>query len=312
MKKELMSLPLLALLSLSPASFADSIEQADLGPCNTLIDFDSLPLGQQPNPLALPGVTISSSSFLNVNDIAPAGAAYPELVLGQVLTTVLDPGFSGSHTPITLVFTTPVAEVGLGWWDPNVPGNKLMAYDAAGALLEEVESATFPTGGCCADFVGIRRPTNDIASVVVQNSSPGEWYAMDNLSFGGQVSSEVVRLGVPPNPDALRPGVTSGPVIGKVWDPRIDHTTFLPSATFDFMGITANSLNVDLPPIGTLLCDPAQIVSIEAVAAGTPFGVPIPNDCAFVGVVVCTQGVSLDTFGSLHFTNALDITIGSN
>ena len=127
----------------------------------------------------------------------------------------------------------------------------------------------------------------------------------------GAPSSEIERLGSPPNPAAFLPGQTSGPVVGATWDPVIDHTTFMPSATFDFMGITVNPLNLSLPPFGTLLCDPTVIVTIQTSSAGVPFAVPVPNDCFFVGVTVYTQGASLDALGNIVFTNALDITIGT-
>jgi hypothetical protein len=122
---------------------------------------------------------------------------------------------------------------------------------------------------------------------------------------------EVSRLGSPANPDALLPGQTSGPAIGSTWDPMIDHTTFMPGAAIDCLGITVNPLNLFLPPLGTLLCDPTQIVAIATAAAGLPFAVPVPNDCVFVGTSVCTQGASLDALGAILLTNALDITIGT-
>jgi hypothetical protein len=122
---------------------------------------------------------------------------------------------------------------------------------------------------------------------------------------------EVSRLGSPPNPKALLPGQTSGPAIGSTWDPLIDHTAFMPGAAFDFLGITANPLNLSLPPFGTLLCDPALTFTIATAAAGVPFGVPVPVDCGFLGTKVCTQGASLDGLGNILLTNALDVTIGT-
>ena len=52
-------------------------------------------------------------------------------------------------------------------------------------------------------------------------------------------ASDIVRLGTPPNPFALLPGTTSGPVIGATWDPVIDHTTFLPSSVTDLLAFSA-------------------------------------------------------------------------
>ncbi|MEM7309329.1 MAG: hypothetical protein AAF682_21780 [Planctomycetota bacterium] len=129
------------------------------------------------------------------------------------------------------------------------------------------------------------------------------------LVSGG--ASESSRVGSPPNPDALLPGQTSGPVIGSVWDPVVDHTSFLPSATLDLLGVSVNPLNVALPPFGTLLCDPTILITVQTSPAGVPFAVPLPLDCASVGVTFCAQGASLDAAGSLRFANALDITIGT-
>lgn len=124
-------------------------------------------------------------------------------------------------------------------------------------------------------------------------------------------SLEIPRLGSPANPNALLPGQTSGPAVGSTWDPIIDHTSFMPGAAIDLLGITVNPLNLFLPPLGTLLCDPAQTIAIETAAAGLPFAVPVPNDCAFVGLSICTQGASLNALGAILLTNALDITIGT-
>ena len=123
--------------------------------------------------------------------------------------------------------------------------------------------------------------------------------------------SEAVRLGSPPNPNALLPGLTNRPVLASVWDPIIDHTTFMPGAVLDYLGITANPLNLHVNLIGTLLCDPALTVATAWGAPGNTFKVPIPGDCVFAGVSVCTQGASIDLWGSLRLPNARDITIGT-
>ncbi|MBI5850309.1 MAG: VCBS repeat-containing protein [Planctomycetes bacterium] len=69
----------------------------------------------------------------------------------------------------------------------------------------------------------------------------------------GVPSAQVPRLGTPPNPNALRPGVTSGPVIGRTWDPVVDHTLFMPAATADFLLLALAPTN-STTPFGTLLC----------------------------------------------------------
>ena len=66
-------------------------------------------------------------------------------------------------------------------------------------------------------------------------------------------ASEMVRLGTPPNPLALFPGITSGPVLGATWDPVIDHTTFLPNSVTDLLAFSTTPTNIPTA-LGTLLC----------------------------------------------------------
>ena len=140
---------------------------------------------------------------------------------------------------------------------------------------------------------------------------PVESYTL-SVGCGANVAAiETVRLGVPPNPPALQPGMTSGPVIGKTWDPWIGHTPFFPGATLDLLGVALAPANVPLPPYGTMLCDfigfPPYIYSS---APGVPFKVVIPIQCNLAGVKLCSQGLSTDGVKSL-LTNAIDIRIGT-
>ena len=48
----------------------------------------------------------------------------------------------------------------------------------------------------------------------------------------------------PPNPPALLPGQTGPPVVCAFWDPRIDHTTFVPGAAVDVLLFAAGPANV--------------------------------------------------------------------
>jgi len=129
--------------------------------------------------------------------------------------------------------------------------------------------------------------------------------------FDPQISSEVVRAGVPPNPNAFRPGRTSGPVIGSTWDPVVDHTTFVPGANLDFIVISTATANIALGSAGTLLCDLSSAPSaVLAGAVGQPFAIPMPPDCSLVGLTLCSQGGSVAGI-ALQLANALDITIGA-
>lgn len=124
-------------------------------------------------------------------------------------------------------------------------------------------------------------------------------------------SSEIVRLGTPPNPNALLPGQSSAPIVGAIWDPRIDHSSFASDSILDVLAVAASA--ADSPsPIGTFLCDPSTLLLLETAAAGSAFAVEIPADCVLIGVSVCSQGVSVDPAGVLALTNALDVTIGTS
>ncbi|QDU68182.1 NHL repeat-containing protein [Engelhardtia mirabilis] len=122
---------------------------------------------------------------------------------------------------------------------------------------------------------------------------------------------QATRSGIPPNPTALLPGVTSGPVIGATWDPVISHGSFAPGALIDVLVVTSGPTNLPLPGFGTLLCDLAVTYFTATTAAGAPFAVDIPPTCQIVGLGLCTQGVSVDGVGGLLLTNALDIAVGT-
>lgn len=117
---------------------------------------------------------------------------------------------------------------------------------------------------------------------------------------------ETVRLGAPPNPLALMPGVTSGPLLGAVWDPVIDHSSFFPGALIDVLGLSTTAINAP-SPFGTLLCNPTVLF---AGLPGAPFLLPIPANCSIAGFVLCAQGAATDGI-SIVATNALDVVVGT-
>lgn len=136
--------------------------------------------------------------------------------------------------------------------------------------------------------------------------------AIELSPCGVQVaSSETSRTGTVANPDVLLPGQTSGPVVGAVWDPQVDHTTFVPAALGDFLLFSPQALDVDLGPIGSLLCNVPFLVTLIDVTPADPFAVAIPNDCGLVGLELCSQAGSSPDGSSFQLTNALDITIGA-
>ncbi|QDU83948.1 hypothetical protein Pla163_10490 [Planctomycetes bacterium Pla163] len=121
---------------------------------------------------------------------------------------------------------------------------------------------------------------------------------------------QTVRTGVPANPAALLPSSINGPALGSTWAPRIDHTTFVPGAVLDVLVLTAVGTNVP-SPVGTLLCDLSGANYLYYATPGQPFDLPVPDDCAFVGLTGCVQGGSVDITGALFATNALDFTVGT-
>ena len=126
------------------------------------------------------------------------------------------------------------------------------------------------------------------------------------------VATETVRLGVPPNPNVLLPGLTSGPTIGNTWDPFIDHTSFATGATLNFLGIsTLAPINAPLA-IGTLLIVPPPGPQVFLQTPGLPYAIPIPNDCALVGVTGVCQGGAITPGARAELTNALDLVLGTN
>ncbi|HED65630.1 MAG TPA: hypothetical protein ENJ09_08750, partial [Planctomycetes bacterium] len=122
--------------------------------------------------------------------------------------------------------------------------------------------------------------------------------------------SEVVRLGTPPNPNALLPGRTSGPVVGTTWDPAIDHTGFFPGASLDLLLVSPLGPQNLPSPRGTLLCSLTPPRMVFSSPPGIAFSLPIPADCSLIGVPACAQGASIGG-GRVQLTNALDLVLGA-
>ena len=139
--------------------------------------------------------------------------------------------------------------------------------------------------------------------------------ALDALVFDSPAACPPVtatttpRVGTVANPNVFT-GASGQPIIGTIWDPKIDHTTFETGAVLDFAGLSAATADLSLPPFGSLLCA-LPFFGIQTVVPGTAFAYPIPNDCAFTGVAICSQAGSISP-GAIRFTNALDLVIGTN
>jgi len=128
------------------------------------------------------------------------------------------------------------------------------------------------------------------------------------LSFAAK---ETVRLGTPPNPEALLPGQTSAPVVAGVWDPVVDHASFEPAAFVDFLAISASAVEIPLGAEGTQLCGFPLLSLTSNFSPGTPFAIQVPNFPGLLGIGFSAQAVSLSIGAPFQLTNALDCIIGN-
>ena len=125
------------------------------------------------------------------------------------------------------------------------------------------------------------------------------------------LSEEVVRLGIPPNKNAFKPGLFGGPIVGTTWMPWVDHTEFMPNSLVDVMVVSTHHANLWFGIECTLLVDLNAFIMIYEKAPSEHFDLPIPMDQAYVGAKFHTQVGSLNIDGLIKLTNALDIKVGS-
>jgi hypothetical protein len=150
----------------------------------TVIDFDSLAPGGYGSPIVISGVTFSGGD-LHVIDTDGFGAStsFPNYVSDKALGR---PQLSSQPPPYTITFSSPVAQVGFGLFDPNFAGNLIKAFDTAGNLLETTApDALFPPGGSGADYLGFSRSSADIKRIEIiasfDTTTDALW--VDNLAF---------------------------------------------------------------------------------------------------------------------------------
>lgn len=174
-------------------------------------------------------------------------------------------------------------------------------------------------------FDELADPASEVECIKVDETYSGGWseydskvsdhrpvgirLSLDGVCGGPTLAQETVRTGSPPNPIALMPGATSGPVIGATWDPSIDHSSFQPLAFVDVLVLALQPANIPAP-MGTILCDVSGAPLTFSQLAGTTFSLAIPNNCELVGKSLCVQGASLSTT-SVALTNALDLVFGN-
>ncbi|MCP4092982.1 MAG: zinc metalloprotease [Planctomycetes bacterium] len=124
-------------------------------------------------------------------------------------------------------------------------------------------------------------------------------------------AQENVRLGSPANPVALLPGQTNAPLAGEIWDPKVDHSSFVPAAVVDVLLISYSPVNLPQGAAGTLLCQRPFVATIFNYSPGTPFQVPIPNNFSVINAPFYAQAASKQGGGSWQLTNGLDCVVGN-
>ena len=175
----------LAILLSSNANATIITNASLLSPTNTLIDFENLSVGSYAASLSIGNATFSVANYFQIFDISGYGANGTE-VEGHTLYPNPNAG------PIVITFTTPVAEVGLGWFDPNWAGNFFNVYNSGNNLLETFELTDLgATGGGHATFIGTVRSTSDIARVELVGA---EFFTIDNVSYGAAAVPEPTTM----------------------------------------------------------------------------------------------------------------------
>ncbi len=192
------------------------------------------------------------------------------------------------------------------------------AYGPAGQSLGVVGPVSIDDGlifGSTAEdrFFG----AENVAGIsAIRISNGGNPIEVDHLQYafttGATIqASESVRLGTPPNPNALKVSKATPPILGTLWAPYVDHTNFLPLAVVDFLAIGFGPpINVPIGQ-GTALCLPTPGLNF-LVPAGSPFEIPIPNSCTLAGISGCCQAASVTANSFVQVTNALDFVLGTH
>ncbi|MEM7307853.1 MAG: hypothetical protein AAF682_14335 [Planctomycetota bacterium] len=197
------------------------------------------------------------------------------------------------------------------WLDPgtfealhSVPYFPAVELDSLSAGIDGCTLIGSPAGS--TDIVRIDQLTG-LTEVI---GSTGSGHPGDLAHYATVEGSEAVRLGTPPNPNALLPGQTSGPVVGTVWDPIVDHTGFAADAFVDLLAISLTSPNIP-SPWGTILVALEPTTVLLSAVPGEAFASPTPNSALYVGLQLTAQAVAV-TVSDFELTNALDLVIGTH
>jgi hypothetical protein len=212
----------LLLLSAGAASAVPVNGPNSLHPASTVINFNNMPVGTV-EPIVVGGVTITTWEREGTN--APRTVAAPLPHQTQYPGIFDGNYFAPGRQHVLVEFATPVAQAGLGIYDPNYDGNQLFAFDEDGNLLDFAVSAaggtifpTGPVGGSFSTFVGFVRPTADIARLELHHvfnpvAGKSDLLGIDNVMFFAGNGSGVV-----PEPGSLALlGIMSCVLGGFTW-----------------------------------------------------------------------------------------------
>jgi hypothetical protein len=174
---------LLALAFASGACAEPLTSPSQLSSTNSIINFEGYPLGPLGVIVTVQCNTFGTPSGFSIVDLSAQPYVGP-LVGGRGLHPLPGAIGSGLYVNTSISFNPPVSEVGLGWWDPTTTGNVLRVYDSNTQFLEQITVPQQPPGGGGASFVGIRRPTREIAYAICFPGNSNDTYVIDNISFG--------------------------------------------------------------------------------------------------------------------------------
>ena len=134
------------------------------------------------------------------------------------------------------------------------------------------------------------------------NNLGGEIRGQVTCSFPS--ASTATRNGSGANPATCQ--ALNVPQLGQTWDVTVDIVT--PGALFSVLGFFFGGTTPGVATgLGELLCLPPFLKSNSATGTHS---VPIPNDCSFLGLSICTQALTVAPGPVFQFTNAIDIVIG--
>ena len=141
----------------------------------------------------------------------------------------------------------------------------------------------------------------------------GSFYLRLEEDDGSEPGSQTPRPGTGFNIGVLSPSATL-PKIGQAWAPSLT-TPAVATPVLDFLAISSVSMPPFILPgfgelmIGVVAPNPLAVIS-GPLGSGTPFSVPFPLNCSFVGVSLTSQAGQVDVSGTVGLTDALDFTFG--